>query len=235
MIYTDRHGNNLQITFGQGGKTNGQSINYQQWPTISNPWMYQARMGNLFIYGTNRTIVYNFNNWTETTNNRPVLAPVSNQVINAGVTLLITNGATDADQPPQTLTFGLAAAPANAAIATNTGILSWRPAVLQAGTTNLFGVTVADNGTPSLSATQNFTVIVNPLNRPKLTAPAIQGNRFGVQVNGDFGPDYTVESSTNLTVWTSVFTTNSPALPFNWTETNPPVFQWKFFRLKLGP
>ncbi len=71
MIYTDRHSNTLQITFGIGAETNGQSVDYQQWPTISNPWMYQPQLGNLFIFGTNRTITYNFKTWTESTNNQP--------------------------------------------------------------------------------------------------------------------------------------------------------------------
>ena len=39
--------------------------------------------------------------------------------------------------------------------ATN-GILAWRPTVAQSPTTNLVSVMVADNGTPSLSATQQF-------------------------------------------------------------------------------
>ena len=28
-----------------------------------------------------------------------------------------------------------------------------------------------------------------------------------------------METSTNLTQWSNVFITNSPALPFNWTDT----------------
>ena len=235
MIYTDRHSNTLQITFGIGAKTNGQSIDYQQWPAISNPWMYQARMGNLFIYGTNRTIVYNFHDWTETTNNRPLLAAISNRTINAGMNLLVTNLATDADLPQQTLTFGLSSGPTNAIIATNTGILTWRPTMAQAGSTNPFTVTVADNGTPSLSATQTFTVTVNALNRPLLAAATVTNNQIRFQINGDFGPDYTLQSSTNLAAWTNLFTTNSPALPWNWAETNYPVFPQKFYRILLGP
>lgn len=235
MLYTDRHGNTLEITFGQGGWTNGQSINYQQWPTISNPWTYQARMGNLFIYGTNRAMVYNFTNWTETTNNRPLLAPVSDRAINAGVTLFITNAASDSDQPPQALTFGLATAPTNAVIGANSGILSWRPMVSQANTTNAFSVTVTDNGTPNLSATQYFTVTVNELSEPKLTGPVMLGNQLGLRADGAPGPDYMIQTSTNLTFWTTVFVTNAPALPFNWTDASPRVFPQGFYRLRLGP
>jgi hypothetical protein len=235
MIYTDRHGNNLQITFGVGGKTNGQSINYQLWPTISNPWMYQSQLGNLYIYGTNRTITYNLQNWTETTNNRPVLAAISNFTINAGITLQVANIATDTDQPPQTLTFALSAAPTNATISTNTGMVSWRPTVAQANSTNQFTVTVTDNATPSLTATQSFAVIVNRLNLPTLAKPALANNQITFQIHGDFGPDYTIQDSTNLAAWSSLFTTNAPVLPFYWTDTNTLNFQRRFYRVLLGP
>ncbi|HSY19456.1 MAG TPA: hypothetical protein VK815_14030 [Candidatus Acidoferrales bacterium] len=235
MIYTDRHGNTLQITFGTGALTNGHSVDYQQWPTIGNPWMYQPQLGNLSIYGSSRTVNYDLLNWAETTNNRPVLAAISNRFLSAGVTLAITNVATDTDEPPQTLTFALPVAPANAAIATDTGILSWRPAVAQANSTNSFTVTVTDNGTPNLSATQSFTVIVSKLNLPVLAKPVLTNNQFAFQINGDPGPDYTIQGSTNLSDWTNLFTTNSPVLPFKWTDTNTPPPAHQFYRLLLKP
>ena len=40
-------------------------------------------------------------------NNPPVLAAISNQTIAVGMTLTITNTATDPDSPPQVLTFSL--------------------------------------------------------------------------------------------------------------------------------
>jgi hypothetical protein len=235
MTYTDRHSNALQITFGTGAMTNGHSIDYQQWPTIGNPWMYQPQLGNLSIYGSNRTVSYDLLNWMEATNNRPVLAAISNRTTNAGAMLVITNTATDPDQPPQTLTFALPVAPANADIATNTGVLSWRPAVAQANSTNLFTVTVTDSGTPTLSATQSFTVIVNKLNLPVLARPVLTNNQFAFQINGDPGPDYTIQGSTNLSVWTNLFTTNPSALPFNWTDTNTPPPVRRYYRLLLKP
>ena len=107
MIYTDRHSNALEITFGQGAKTNGQSVDYQQWPTISNPWMYQSRLGDLFIFGTNRTISYNFNTWTKTTNTQPSLlssAPVAT-VPNGFVDLDLGTRISDAETPASNLLF----------------------------------------------------------------------------------------------------------------------------------
>src|SRR5262249_34026926 len=147
---------------------------------------------------------------------------------------LVTNKASDTDQPPQTLRFSLLAGPTNATISTNSGILTWRPTMAQANSTNSFSVVVTDNGVPNLSATQSFAVIVNKLSLPTL-APMMDNSQFGFLANGDFGPDYTIQASTNLTAWTNLFTTNSPALPFSWVDTNSPLFPQRFYRLLLGP
>jgi len=57
------------------------------------------------------------------------------------------------DQPPQTLTFTLLpGAPNSAFINPATGLFAWTP--ITAPATNFISVKVADNGTPSLSATQ---------------------------------------------------------------------------------
>jgi hypothetical protein len=93
---------------------------------------------------------------------------------------------------------------------------------------------VADNGTPSMSATQSFSVIVNPLSPPGISNISLASGQLTFKVNGQSGPDYAIETSTNLTQWSNVFTTNSPVLPFNWKDaaTNSPV---RFYRVKLGP
>ena len=85
-----------------------------------------------------------------------------------------------------------------------------------------------------MSATQSFSVIVNPLSAPGISDFSAAGGQFSFSVSGQSGPDYAIEASTNLTQWTSVFITNSPALPFNWTDTNF-VAPQRFYRVKLGP
>src|SRR5262249_12557434 len=57
----------------------------------------------------------------------PVLSAVPNQTIDEGVTLVITNAATDADSPANILTFSLISPPAGAIIDPTTGILTWTP------------------------------------------------------------------------------------------------------------
>jgi hypothetical protein len=168
-------------------------------------------------------------------NTPPTLAAITNQTIGAGVTLSITNAATDTDVPAQTLTYSLSAAPTNAAIHPNTGVLTWRPLVTQSNSTNSFTVVVADNGTPSLSATQNFVVTVSPLAPPQFSTPSFSGGQLIAQVNGDSGPDYQFQSSTNLVNWNVVYTTNSPPIPFLWTHNVTNGLPAEFFRILAGP
>ena len=167
-------------------------------------------------------------------NTPPVLAAITNRVVNVGQTIAFTASATDTDQPPQTLTFALLAGATNATLNTNSGAFSFRPLVTQANSTNNFKLRVSDNGTPPLSATQSFSVVVNPLSAPGISNISVAGGLFSFNVNGQSGPDYAIETSTNLTQWSNVFTTNSPALPFNWTDTNF-VAPQRFYRVKLGP
>jgi hypothetical protein len=167
-------------------------------------------------------------------NTPPTLAPIANQTVNVGQTVAFTASATDTDSPPQTLTFALLAGAANATLNTNSGAFSFRPLVTQANSTNNFTLKVSDNGSPSLSATQPFSVIVNPLSAPGISSISFAGVQFSFSVSGLSGPDYAIETSTNLTQWSSVFITNSPALPFNWTDANF-VAPQRFYRVKLGP
>jgi hypothetical protein len=101
--------------------------------------------------------------------------------------------------------------------------------------TNPVSVKVTDNGTPNLGATQNFFVTVNPLNAPMLNAVSLTNGQFNFQVSGDFGPDYTIQASPNLTDWSALFTTNSPALPFNWNDSEFTSWPARFYRVLLGP
>jgi hypothetical protein len=114
-------------------------------------------------------------------------------------------------------------------------IFNWRPPVTQADTTNAFTITVADDGTPNLSATRSFTITVNLLTPPSASSAVWSNGQFVLQVtNNMVGPDYAVEASTNLFDWNTLWTTNSPAMPFRWVDANagaPPV---RFYRIQAG-
>jgi glucuronoarabinoxylan endo-1,4-beta-xylanase len=212
------------------------------------PWLTTS---NLSLVGTNAVTVSN-SSFTYTlpalsvvtfvgqqqTNTPPTLAPVGNQVINAGMTLMVTNAATDADQPPQTLTFSLLSAPTNATLTplNNTNaVFTWRPLVSQANTTNTITLKAADNGTPNLSATNSFTVKVNPLAQPTVSSISVSGGQVSLVATGAVGPDYTLWASTNLTSWQVLFTSNSPVTPVTLVDTNFNAYPVRFYRIQLGP
>jgi hypothetical protein len=170
-----------------------------------------------------------------TANTAPSLNPVSNQTTNVGGTVARTLVAADADSPAQTLTFSLLTGPANSLVQINNtnALFSWRPSVTNANSTNLITVKVADSGSPSLSTTQSFKVIVNPLARPVVSSAALINGKFILQVSGDAGPDYAVQVSTNMIDWNIVSTNNSPTMPF--ACTNPSTAPMQFYRVKAGP
>jgi hypothetical protein len=166
-------------------------------------------------------------------NDPPVLAPLVNRTNGAGAVLTLTNLATDVDN--DALMFSLLSSPANAAIDPGTGILTWRPAVAQAGSNHTVRIKVTDNGTNTLSATQSFNVLVPPLAGPGVATFTLTNGHSRLAITGDAGPDYTVQASTNLADWLPVFVTNSPAVPFQWTDTNAAGFIRRFYRILLGP
>ena len=160
----------------------------------------------------------------------------TNFTLNAGATLTVSCTATDAEAPAQTLTYTLLTGPTNATVTATNGNFLWRPLVAQANTTNQIKIMVTDNGSPSLSATNFFSVVVNPLSSPAVTTATITGGQFRCVVTGQAGPDYAVQFATNLTsaVWTPLFTTNAPALPFTFTDPNALAAQ-RFYRIVVGP
>ena len=169
------------------------------------------------------------------TNYPPTLTPVQNRTVNPGITVNVPNMASDVDAPPQALTFNLLSAPSGASLNATTGVFSWRPPVSSANTTNMVQVVVMNNGTPAMGATNGFEVIVNPVTRPTISSTTVSGQQISLLINGTQGPDYTLQVSTNLTAWQSVFMTNSPAMPLSLTFTNSGGMAGLFFRIQLGP
>jgi glucuronoarabinoxylan endo-1,4-beta-xylanase len=221
---------NASFSISGGTLTTAATFNYQ----AKNSYSIRARstdQGGLFVEKV-FTIAVTKGNET------PVFMPVADQTINAGVTLVITNAVTDPDVPPLLLTFTLLNGPTNATLTTDgsgtSGIFTWRPLVSQAGTTNPVSVLVTDSGTPNLSVTNNFNVIVNPLNQPVLGSITLSNGQVNLVVNGEQGPDYTLLTSTDLINWQALFTTNSPLLPLLLVDTNS-ADAARFYRIQLGP
>lgn len=168
-------------------------------------------------------------------NTPPVLAGIGDRTVNVGQTVEFTASATDNDLPAQSLSYTLLAGPANATLGSNSGAFSFRPLVNQANATHAFTLQVADDGSPPLTATRSFSVTVNPLVTPTISHITFAGGQFSFQVNGQTGPDYEIQTSTNLTDWTPIHTAISPAMPFNWTHADTSGPGQRFYRVKTGP
>jgi hypothetical protein len=148
---------------------------------------------------------------------------------------MLTNVATDAQSPPQVLTFSLLAGPTNAQLDPVTGVFAWRPTVAHAATTNPVILAVSDDGALPMSATQQFKVMVNALPLPSLGTPQFSGDSVRVSVNGQWGPDYSVFASTNLLDWQWLLTSNTPILPWVFTDLQATNCKQRFYRVAIGP
>jgi hypothetical protein len=170
-------------------------------------------------------------------NTAPTLGRIKNYTNDPGVLVTFTNSATDPDSPPQTLTYSLdPGAPAGAAVDPASGVFTWRPGAAFAQTTNTITVRVTDSGTPPLSDTLSFLVLVNALEPCSLTAAAWKTNQFQFQITGNLNVNYSLQVSTNLRSgsWSSVFTTNLTANPATLTITNATNTD-QFYRAKAVP
>jgi hypothetical protein len=142
-------------------------------------------------------------------NARPIfVAPNTNRfVVNELTTLNVPNTAMDADLPPQALVYGLVAGTNGVAVNSSTGLLTWTPQQTNSPTTNVFSVAVTDNGTPALSATNTYTVIVREVNVP----PSLSAV-----------PTKTVNELTLLTVNDTATNANIHSTNSGYALVNPP-------------
>jgi hypothetical protein len=142
-------------------------------------------------------------------NSRPVFAALTTNriTVNELTTLNVTNTATDADTPPQTLVYSLVAGTNGMVINTNTGVFTWTPQQTNSPSSNIVSVAVTDNGTPPLSATNTYTVIVREVNVPP-SLPTVLTN--------------TVNELTLLTVTNTATNANIHSTITGYTLVSPP-------------
>jgi hypothetical protein len=90
------------------------------------------------------------------------------------------------------------------------------------------------NGLVLVSARTRFSLVA-PSAAPVLSQPAkLSGTQFGFQLSGIAGQNYTVQYSTTLTNWNTLYVTNAPANSFlliDFTATNAQ----RFYRVLVGP
>jgi hypothetical protein len=138
----------------------------------------------------------------------PVLTVATDQTIDELTSLNVTNTATDADLPANTLTFSLGNHPTGLTITPDTGIISWTPSEAQGPSVDTIEVIVTDSGAPPLSVTNTFAVTVNEVNvAPSLTVPA----------------DQTLDELTSLSVTNTATDADIPANVLTFSLGNHPT------------
>ena len=155
-------------------------------------------------------------------NSVPAMIVPPNQTINVLTTLIVTNSAADADVPANTLTFSLVSAPTGVQLDANTGVLTWTPTEAQGPSVNVITVKVTDNGTPALSDSRSFTVVVNEVNvAPVLATISDRTNYIGTIVSVT-----ATASDSDIPANTLTFSlgTNAPAGAA--IDPNSGLFQW---------
>lgn len=123
-------------------------------------------------------------------------------------TLTFTNLAADADLPANLLTFSLQNAPTNMTIDA-AGAVRWTPLEHQGPSTNVITVRVEDNGSPALSASSNFTVVVREVNQ----APAFANLPSVVNVT----------NTGSLSLQLAATDTDTPANTLTFSKVSGPV------------
>ena len=169
------------------------------------------------------------------TNSAPVLAPISDRTVHAGMFVAVTNSASDTDAPPDVLTFTLDTAPTGAGINSSNGLFGWQTSDSEANTTNPVTVRVTDNGVPHQSDTRSFVITVVP--GPFLEFISLSNSIATMQWSSISGQTYRVVANGSLvnTNWTDLVP-DVTALGTNTTATDAVgTDMQKFYRVRLVP
>lgn len=178
-------------------------------------------------------LAWNKTNWLMTA--YPATAPI-----------IVANPQSQTNSPGRSVTFAVAAggsAPFSYQwyFNTNSGIPNATNAFLtliniQATNTGTYSVIVSNTAGSAISSNAILTVSAGTPSQPQLSGMVYNDDgRFSLTVNGDTGPDYIVQVSTNLTDWADIFTNHSPLPPFVWTDNGASNFNQRFYRIQLGP
>ena len=96
-------------------------------------------------------------------------------------------------------------------------------------------VWVTDDGSPPLSNSTTFRVIVTGLSPITLASLSLTNQQFRLGVSADSGITYSLQASTNLESWISLTTVNAADADFELVDTNAAAFPYRFYRVVVGP
>ncbi|MBX3732030.1 MAG: choice-of-anchor J domain-containing protein [Verrucomicrobiae bacterium] len=146
-------------------------------------------------------------------NQAPVLVVPEPQAIDEGTLLSVTATATDADLPPNALTFNLVDPPDGMTIHPETGVITWTPTEAQGPTNATVTVRVTDSSPEAVNESQlsdvrSFTVTVREVNQaPVLVVP----------------DDATIDEETLLSVTATATDADLPPNPLTFSLVDPPA------------
>ena len=94
---------------------------------------------------------------------------------------------------------------------------------------------IVTNSAGSITSTNALLATTGGTTPPQLSAPIFGNGVFSLTINGNSGPDYIVQVSTDLVNWDSIFTNHAPAPPFVWSDVSAGNFSQRFYRIQLKP
>lgn len=158
----------------------------------------------------------------------PVIEPIGNKKIQEGTPVQIVIKATDADSPPDTLTYSATPLPEGASFDPSTGVFNWVPTCADAGI-HIVTFSCCDNGTPPLCATETVEITVTRTN----SRPAIEPiSDMRIHVNEPFV--FTI-NATDPDTECDTLTYSAISLPDGASfDPDTRVFKWKPSDKDLG-
>ncbi len=211
----------------------GNTGGWQSWQTRTVPLSGAAGVHSVFAVFKNAPSNLNwFQCGLVSSNRTPIPEAPPDATLIAGQTLTFTNSAWDPDAPSQSLSWSLVNAPPGAFLSAD-GVFNWRPHIAQSPAIYSIELQVMDDGQPPLRQSRSFNVAVNSPARPLLEIVPAEPGQFALRVSGDYGPDYTIEASTDLVDWAPAYETASPLVPFVYSA--PKDSSARFYRVVIGP
>jgi pectate lyase len=103
---------------------------------------------------------------------------------------------------------------------------------IQTTSAGVYSVIVTNTAGSVLSTYASLAVVAATPAMPQVSGSVYANGTFSLTVNGDAGHNYIIQTSTNLTVWTSIFTNPMPALPFTWSDSSASNYNRQFYRIQ---
>lgn len=161
-------------TLGYQWRFNDAALGGQTGATLTLPNVQPAQAGGYSVVVSNAagSVTSAVATLTVSIPNRaPVFGTLADQTVAEGALLSFTLVATDSD-PGQALTYSLVeAGPAGLGLNPASGLVTWTPGETQGPSTNRLTVRVTDNGSPALSDTRSFLIVVLEVNNAPLISP----------------------------------------------------------------